>query len=568
MRRLRYCVAHPLTGRYTFIYWWKMITYTQDIKEQSRVEIWTKAIKKLTVEREQHRILKPNYIRRLWDYAFDEVIPNYSPDENFVESWSKFSDNLYETKLPQQLKVAYFCGPEPENDLEIMLGLGVQVENVWAIESDKNMYSEALASVRNKYPTLKIFKGVISELMKVTSFKFDIIYLDFTAPLFSKASKPLLTINSVFESDSLSDLGILVINSALPDNTKENVELLTSYFRSHAFLENSIYSGDWNDNYFVEGSDCHGYVTKSESEDWGDEDDKIFDDLIEENFENAYSAFSTHYPTIVASYIQPMLRVGSSTALKRMFLKIDDEKLKSSLIKMVTPPDYESYVYTDFEDIDDIETLSGGEVLEEHESYPIWNFILRLQNSKSKLGKYWYQQFTAKKGALSYMDSIQLYDLLRNAQYSYKDTLSKDLANSIDEIIAALPDPHGGRFCDVPMPHLWIELALNHLGNAYHANTDAHWRAKYKAKSREMYLDLFVFDNCRALYDWLPMLNLYGKDMATIERQIIVRACMDAITKQNHYSSFFSYYGANLIGVGTKRWSEFGELGVRYDLNV
>ena len=83
-----------------------------------------------------------------------------------------------------------------------------------------------------------------------------------------------------------------------------------------------------------------------------------------------------------------------------------------------------------------------------------------------------------------------------------------------------------------------------------------------------MYLDLFVFDNCRALYDWLPMLNLYGKDMATIERQIIVRACMDAITKQNHYSSFFSYYGANLIGAGTKRWSDFGELEKRHDLNV
>lgn len=544
-----------------------MVTYTQDVKENSRVEIWTKAIRKLTVERDKQRILKPNYIRRLWDYAFDEIIPYESPDEEFIESWTNFSNNLYESKLPQQLKIAYFCGPEPENDLEIMLDLGVQVENVWAIESDKSMYSSALLSAQEKYPSLKIFKGVISELMKVISFKFDIIYLDFTAPLFSKASKPILTINSVFESHSLSDLGILVVNSSLPDKTDENIALLSDYFRSHAFLEKAIYSGDSKDANFVEGADCYGYIGKGEvDENELDEEDLIFEDLIESNFEAAYGAFSTHYPTIAASYIQPMLRVGSSSALKQMFLKMDDQKIKSNLRKMVTISDYDTV--DDFESDDTLDIFSGGDVYESHEDFPIWNFILRLKDSKTKLGKYWYQQFTTKKGALSYLDSIQLYDLLRSAQYFYKDTLSEDLSKSIAEIIAALPDKNGGVFCDVPMPHLWIELALNHLGNAHHANTDAHWRAKYQAKSREMYLDLFVFDNCRPLYDWLPMLNLYGKDMASIERQVIVRACMDAITKQNHYSSFYSYYGANLIGVGTKRWSDFGELKERYNLNV
>ncbi len=78
-----------------------------------------------------------------------------------------------------------------------------------------------------------------------------------------------------------------------------------------------------------------------------------------------------------------------------------------------------------------------------------------------------------------------------------------------------------------------------------------------------MFLDLFVFDSCRSLYDWLPMINLYGEHMSTIERQIIVRACMDAITKQNHFSSFFSYYGANLIGDGSEEWSSFAELSTR-----
>ncbi|EFO3334804.1 hypothetical protein AT519_24310 [Escherichia coli] len=535
-----------------------MVTYKQDVKEKSRIEIWTKAIRKLTIDRDNQRILRPNYIRRLWDYAFDEILPNEEPDESIIDSWTIFSNSMYESKQPQQLKIAYFCGPEPENDLEVMISLGVQISNVWAIESDKKMYSAALLSARDKFPTLKIFNGNISDLVKITSFKFDIIYLDFTAPLFSKESKPILTINAIFESNSFSDLGILVVNSALPDKTEENIEFLSSYFRSHAFLEKSIFSGESKDSCFIEGADVHGYGDEDEDEEYN----KTFKHLIESNFEFAYSAFSTNYPTIAASYISPMLRVGGNTALKRMFLKMDDKEIQLALEKMVTISDCE--ILDDNENAADM--FSGGEVFESHEEFPIWNFILRLKDSKSELGKYWYQQFSKNKP--SYLYSIQLYDLLRNAQNHYQSTLSKDVSESINEIISSLPDKHGGLFCDVPLPHLWIELALNHLGNAYHVNTDAHWRAKYRAKSRSMYLDLFVFDNCRALYDWLPMINLYGKDMATIERQIIVRACMDAITKQNHYSSFFSYYGANLIGVGTKRWSDFGKLDERHDLNV
>lgn len=536
-----------------------MVTYKQGVKESSRVEIWTKAIKKLTIDRDRQRILKPNYIRRLWDYAFDEIIPNQSPDENFIESWTNFSNNLYESKQPQQLKIAYFCGPEPENDLKIMTDLGVQVENVWAIESDKSMYAKALLSARDKYPTLKIFKGVISELIKITSFKFDIIYLDFTASLFSKNSKPMLTVNSIFESASLSDLGVLVVNTSLPDKTEENIDFLSSYFRSHAFLEQAIYTGDMKDSGFFEDAECRGYLSRNEVEKI-DEDTLIFEDLIKSNFEAAYSAFQTHYPAIAASYIQPMLRVGSSPALRSMFFNTDNNKINLNLKKMVTIRDYDSN--------HNEEQTSGGDVFESHTEFPLWNFVLRLKDSNTPLAKYWYEQFTIGKGTMSYLDSIQLYDLLRNAHYSYKDVLSDDLSKSIREIMSALPDKRGGVFCDAPMQHLWMELALNHLGNAYHANMNAHWRARYKAKQRDMYIDLFVFDNCRALYDWLPMLNLYGKDMATLERQIIVRSCMDAITKQNHHSSFSSYFGANLIGVGSKRWSDFGELNERYYLNL
>ena len=437
------------------------------------------------------------------------------------------------------------------------------------------MYQSALNNAKNQYPTLKIFNGSISDLLKITSFKFDIIYLDFTAPLFSKQSKPLLTINSIFENDSLSDLGILIINSSIPDKTEENIEFLAAYFRCHPFMESEILHGIQEKKYFTEGVDCNGFIDKenydaavAEGDIEYAEGSPIYEEAIRSNFEFAYSAFSSHYPTMVAGYIQPMWRVASSSALKRMLLKIDDQQIKSCISQMTSFTDYESSgePYED-DDIQDKINLSGGEVFENSTDFPIWNFILIIKKSKNNVCKYWYEQFTKKNGVVSLFESIQLYDLLRNAQYSYKKIISETLAKSIDKVISALPDGHGGVFCDVPMPHLWIELAVNHLGNSYHVNTNQHWRAKYQAKDREMYLDMFVFDNCRALYNWLPMINLYGQDMASIERQIIVRSCMDAITKQNHHSSFFSYYGANLIGVGTKRWADFGELDDRINLN-
>lgn len=554
-------------------------TYKQAVKEKSRIEIWLNAIKKLTIERENQRILQPNYIRRLWDYAFDEILCKHikrNPDEKFIDAWTNFSNNSYETRQPQQLKVAYFCGPEPENDLAIMVDLGIQIENVWAIESDKNTYHSALREAKEKYSTLKIFNGTISDLLKITSFKFDIIYLDFTASLFSKQSKPLLTINSVFENDSLSDLGILVVNSCLPDMTDENVEFLSSYFRSQPLFESDLLLGPEKAGFFAEGVDAYGFIDQEQlnfatAEGCQDEvkDEPLYENAIRTNFAAAYSAFSSHYPTMVAGYIQPMWRVATNPALKRMLLKIDDLAIKSCINRMSTVSNVELEDESEeFDDLNENLQLSGGEVFEDHQEFPMWNFYLRLKKSKTNVGKYWYDQFSKKNGSASLIDSIQLYDLLRNAKYSYKEVLSDMLSESIDKVIVNLPDPNGGVFCDVPMPHLWIELAINHMGNSYHANTDQHWRASYQAKSREMYLDMFVFDNCRSLYNWLPMINLYGEDMASLERQIIVRSCMDAITKQNHYSAFFSYYGANLIGVKTKRWSDFGGLCARKNLNL
>ncbi|MDL9988812.1 hypothetical protein [Providencia rettgeri] len=555
-----------------------MVTYKQEVKEKSRQEIWTKAVNKLTTERNKQKILKPEYIKLLWNYSFNDILKDlYFPNNKIIDSWIDFSNCTYPPKTPEQLKIAYFCGPEPENDLQVLINLGIKIENVWAIESDAKMYSIAINNIKKIYPTLKIFNGDISDLVKAISFKFDIIYLDFTAPLFSKESKPLLKINLIFEHNALSDLGILITNSSLPESNAGNIEFLSSYFRSQTFIESPIITGDNSEVYYSEGADAHSLYTKEEIQDMLDNDidwldeDCDFEEKIKDNFDSAYSAFCSHYPVIIANYAQPTTRVSSIPSLRKMFFKKNLDKIKECIEK-ISVPSNNIFMDIDFEKLENNNYLdrfdfSGGELHEQHEDFPIWNFISRLTRSKHDVCKYWAQQFTKKNNGCLSLETIQLYDLLRNAQYSYKEILSENLSNSIKNIMKEIPDRKGGIFCDVPMPHLWMELALNHLGNAYHINTDQQWRAKYKAKKHEMYLDIFVFDSCRSLYDWLPMLDLYGEYLSSIERQIIVRSCIDAIKKQCHYSSFYSYFGAHLIGEKTKSWSKFGALDIRKNLN-
>ncbi|MNW62171.1 hypothetical protein D3C74_402870 [compost metagenome] len=74
--------------------------------------------------------------------------------------------------------------------MHILLRLGVRIENIWAIEADKGHFHTAIENIRNEYPTLKVFHGSIEAFFKIYRMSFDIIYLDFTAPLFPREKKP------------------------------------------------------------------------------------------------------------------------------------------------------------------------------------------------------------------------------------------------------------------------------------------------------------------------------------------------------------------------------------------
>ena len=162
----------------------KSHSYKQPPKNQSRERIWEHAVKSLTQQRSKTQLLKIDYFEKMRDYFFKEFFQKYDiplfPDDSVFLSWSNFVSSSYGEKKPEDLRIAYFCGPEPENDLEVLKKLGVIVENVWAVEKEDNAYQNALSKAKERFPELKIFSGNMTDLLDLVPAPFDIIYLDFT----------------------------------------------------------------------------------------------------------------------------------------------------------------------------------------------------------------------------------------------------------------------------------------------------------------------------------------------------------------------------------------------------
>ena len=152
-----------------------MANYKQSVKDKSRNQIWQHAIESLTTRRGEVRMLNYGYLSKLTDYVENKAERIITPLN--LANYYRFLDITYGQKSAEQLKVAFFCGPEPENDVEVLLKLGVRLENMYAFELGKAEFNQAVIALRGKYPQLKIYNGRIEEFALMHNTIFDIVYL-------------------------------------------------------------------------------------------------------------------------------------------------------------------------------------------------------------------------------------------------------------------------------------------------------------------------------------------------------------------------------------------------------
>lgn len=528
-----------------------MTTYKQPVKELSRELIWTHAVESLTTQRDVNRILNVDYLENLWNFCQRKL--DGELDYDVFTKWKEYADICYGKKRPQDLKIAFFCGNEPENDVKHLLNLGIRIENIYAFESENKLFKAAVDSLLKSHPLLKIYKGKIEEYAELQNTKFDIMYLDFTGPL----TKEYKTVVKILDLNALTDMSILVVNTTYPDNypdkTSKNIERIADFFYNDTFFEYSVVNGKERDKdswiYRAEGCDALGI------------DHETLLDLIGKHFEQAYSAFQSSFLLDYANRHKPAYQVFKQRMLSSRIIKNDELKDIDKFLSTYYNPLLSEYFEdgrrlpsSQYEDDNFFKTKENGALRSRHESMKLMEVILESP----------YRHWRSEE--LSYEKPKEEADTdTDDSVIDFKTVLTKEVSDVVNNIGDWFYAKYS--FCDMPMEHLWLELLLNQFGHPYHTNIDNHRRYRYKAKERSMCIDILTLDKCRALYDWLLMLEYFIHDMKDHNRQMVTKMCIDAIDKQLLHIVEEAYFGAALVGIDSYEWSKYKFLPTRINLN-
>ncbi|WP_054548824.1 MULTISPECIES: hypothetical protein [Lysinibacillus] len=504
--------------------------YTQKEKNEARSKLIINAIESLTTRRKESMLLDEEYINKMLENFVglinlylekkNEILP-----EDFCEILKNKSINFlnskYHKKNKADLKVLYLSGPEPVNDLNILLENGISPSNIWAIEGDNQTYKKALQNLKNNSSYIKIHKGSLKDFFEFCPEHFDIVYYDACTPICSNEYNPLYVLEKLFANRRLTELSILITNFSEPnENTwDEWGKLLACWYTSrYEECPQSTHEEYSDVNYRL--SDIEGYAQ-----------------FISKRIPEYYSDFIRRFMSSLASEIVPFSKITSFKALSSKLFKENkykdllDEKIE---VDKITKPE-------------DLLKIIPHHILSP-ESYPLLNWVFLTQENLPV--NHPMNKFLLENGK-KILNSILVCTHLKSFEESYSgyNTLFKEIYS--DQLLKVMNDidffdREIRLTLDIPMKNLIAELLIGQYAFPYISNADKHYSIKYKADGKKtwMYSDIFVFDQCRYLYDLLPSLELiedYFKD--SIDEQIIIRCFIDGILR-NHVAynrNFFEF---------------------------
>lgn len=287
---------------------------------------------------------------------------------------------------------------------------------------------------------------------------------------------------------------------------------------------------------------------------------------IRENFDYAYSAFQSAFILDYSNRYKPFYEVFKKSMLSNRLIKGGYlQNIKDFNTTYHHPLEQECFedgqrlASSQFIADNFIEKTENGGRISRHDALRVAEVFLQTpykhfitDYSKQQEGE---KQNDFDSGEMANEDTIEI---------DFKQILTDEVREVIEHLDKWF---HGKyRFCDLPMEHLWLELLLYQFGHPYHTNVGNHKRYSYRAKTRRMCIDIFTLDKCRALYDWMPMLEYFIHDMQDNNRQMITRMCIDAIDKQLLHIVDEIYYGAALVGINEFDWSKNFVLPKRVEL--
>lgn len=501
-----------------------MYSYTQPLKQTSRKLLIEHAVKSLTARRAGSFLVSGKSMHKIAAY-FCEGLRQVLPGDEWaafyeqfavglqaaLADWDEFHKMHVRPKKAGELKVLYLSGPEPFNDMEVFREYGVRLENIWAVESDKKVYEQAVAALKEKGIQIKIHAGKLVEFFALTNHVFDIVYIDACTSITSRSQSQLELLKLLFQHKRLTPLSALITNFAEPGADDDASKALATWFSTKQYHGVPPEDERWQDFIFEKSSGFNEYAAH-----------------IESHLPAYYSFFLTHFIPSLAAEIVPVWQTCSLRSVQNNYLLNEQalaremKKIKSAEIMGTKPEELLATI---------------PHFLLSMDAYPLLSWV---RNVKEQLPKNHAWQNFIKEGInkMAMEDAMYTGSLLKRfeeGRSGFRTFIYDICSERFRDILSRLDffDRHFGIACDIPMKNLMVELLIGLYGYPYIAHAGKTLSLKYKAKQTWMYANVFVFDQCRYLYDFMPTVDLWSDFFDDYPKQTIQRGCIDGI-RRNH----------------------------------
>lgn len=511
-------------------------SYSQPIKNRVREKILEHAVRALTTERSRSSLVRLNEFDETLDHTL-RFLSNHGFNGHLnaearahAREWGRFFETTVRSKAPEDLRVLYLCGPEPQNDLAVLTRLGVLPQHVWAIESADKLYKQAVEQLKAGESYIRVHHGGLENFLDMNNEVFDIIYIDACGPLPGGSPNTLRAPMLLFQRERLAPLGALITNFAEPGEGVEKYERIMSYYFAPRYED--VPRAVIND-----GAET-GAIGLSPDE---------LRRYISEHFQSSYSEFLTRFLVDLGREIIPYARIyGNSDVRKKYFANAETLKgvemratnAPPSPLDEESPHDYLARFYSD-----------TGDVLLNSAGYPVLNFLLNLSADKA-LASLVDPLMLHQIGSAKLKDAFTRSTILAKIIEGHRAAASPEVMNALAH--SWMDNDLGGAalFCDIPLPHLLINSLFGIYGHPYFSNPRAALRLSYVAKKTRMYTDVMLLDQCRYYFDYLPTIDLFPRRFQSLGYQLVLRTCLDRIGRHDFVSSSHPFRGAALIGFG------------------
>ena len=497
--------------------------YNQKVKNHCRTKVLRHAIKSLTTERSTSVCVERDHVRRAWEklnkteeaQKFFQPFSNKMVDE--IEKWEEFHDSTVKTKKPSDLRVCYLCGDNPINDLEVLVENGVLCQNVWAVEKDGKVLEKALENVSKSHMrNIRIFKGDLIRFLEDVNGQFDIIYFDACGTLPSAKQKTLKTIGVIFLRHKLASPGALITNFSFPP--EEKCEAVSDEAKDSQVSERGSFVHLINE--YLQHRDHYG-----------SSDEISAAEIDSQSIDEKYSDYITSQVIDCACCFIPAYNIISS------------DKQSSWDQLFVNRKDFLSGV----KEADWSEALEAQPLLKKHGVYDkqaihgtsLHHLSTAIENCKSKSClpcKTWVNEIFPNWKS-SEMKKEKLFCLILTHLLSHSAAFiqvfgNKDLKEichkGYENFLKISP-------CDSSCPEDFSSLIGGILYGQMACPSfpviNKLLRLKYTAKTRQMFCDVFIFDQCRYLYENFPSIHCAKFAITEPWQQMLFRIVADGLQK-------------------------------------